>query len=397
MKEIIERAETDLDSISRALSAPLTANEIDWFIKANPKDEKDPWSVIVPYVSNQGVIDRLNDVCGLNWSVQYGKPCVDGVNGVINVECFITVYGVTRSHVGSEPMDKKENALKGAYSDALRNCGRMWGIGRELKSFPRVMCKVRPGGGNWWIVDEAHEDIALVSAAIIAKQAIPTGLNNIKVFGYKHGFAKRGNKPAPKPAAPKPAAPEPEEASQAEENKNLKLIEYIDKARQIYCEISGNEFAVDEKWKQASLEHLIAVKEDITNIVGGELINAIYEVWEQEQHLGLVVPTEEACSPLEELKIKDLYKLYKASKARLAGVNPAPEFKYKGVIVANSERFRCSAKQISEMFKLSYEAKINSPGVEAEQIFGCKTQEIHTDAMAAYIDYLKTRIERKAS
>lgn len=84
------------------------------------------------YISARQVMDRLDRVVGMgNWMSHF-MP-LDKASGA--VECTITIYNVAKSDVGypnSQGDRQEKEALKSAYSDALKRAAVQWGIGRYL-------------------------------------------------------------------------------------------------------------------------------------------------------------------------------------------------------------------------------------------------------------------------
>ena len=73
-------------------------------------------------------MNRLDDVVGVfGWSDTYHV-----LPGGKNVECVLTVLGVSKSDVGEAGGDGQADALKTAYSDALKRAAVKFGIGRHL-------------------------------------------------------------------------------------------------------------------------------------------------------------------------------------------------------------------------------------------------------------------------
>jgi len=111
------------------LKIPFEANEIEWRqqsqgISGNGK----PWCMVLAYVSNRAIMNRLDSVCGLGgWQNEYQT----GANG--GVICGISVK------VGDEWVTKYDGAdntqveaVKGGLSGAMKRAGVQWGIGRYL-------------------------------------------------------------------------------------------------------------------------------------------------------------------------------------------------------------------------------------------------------------------------
>ncbi len=115
------------------LSLNLQPEEIDWKIQSVSKGDK-PKTLIVPYIDNRAVMDRLDQAFGsMNWSNRF----VAFNGGFI---CSITVKfsdgkEVTKSD-GANATDIEP--VKGGISDAMKRTAVQYGIGRNLYNYPKV-------------------------------------------------------------------------------------------------------------------------------------------------------------------------------------------------------------------------------------------------------------------
>jgi hypothetical protein len=121
------------------LAEPFPPHEISWKPEVTTK-KKDGRKV--PILNRQGeqvagctahidarnVMNRLDDVAGPGgWSDAYRV-----LNDGRNVECTLTVLGVSKADVGQINEGGFADPLKSAYSDALKRAAVKFGIGRHL-------------------------------------------------------------------------------------------------------------------------------------------------------------------------------------------------------------------------------------------------------------------------
>jgi len=98
-------------------------------------DEDQAICQLVPYKNARVDMDILDDACGVNWQSEFKRDS----KGVL--QCGIGIYNaelsdwIWRWYNGVESSFEK---VKGEYSDAFKRAGFMWGIGRELYSYPRL-------------------------------------------------------------------------------------------------------------------------------------------------------------------------------------------------------------------------------------------------------------------
>lgn len=117
------------------LTAPIGPDEIEWRVQQQTKTGK---LIVVPYITNRCVMDRLDTQFGPNgWSNQ-----ITEISG--GFLCTITVYALRED---GEPysFSKTDGAsrtdiepVKGGISDAMKRCAVQLGIGRSLYDYPRV-------------------------------------------------------------------------------------------------------------------------------------------------------------------------------------------------------------------------------------------------------------------
>lgn len=116
------------------LSRPFPAPEIKFKIQAKVKS-KPHTGVIVGYLDARNVMERLDEVCGVDWQDAYESVKCANKEGVA---CYITIGGVTRGDVGDPESDGMDSSLKSAYSDAFKRAAVKFGIGRFLYALPKL-------------------------------------------------------------------------------------------------------------------------------------------------------------------------------------------------------------------------------------------------------------------
>src|ERR1700678_322318 len=125
----------------RHLQQPFHAKEVKW----KPQSVKGNRCLAIAYIDARLVMDRLDDVCGVDgWTDAY-TILADG-----SCMCRLTVrtpYGieVTKSDVGS-PSEQPDagDRLKASVSDALKRAAVKFGIGRYLYRLPMTWVDYDP-------------------------------------------------------------------------------------------------------------------------------------------------------------------------------------------------------------------------------------------------------------
>ncbi len=405
-----------VDRIFESLREPLRPDEIEWRIKQSPKNEQDPFAYVIPYAKTETIIDRLNKACGSDWSNRYGVVQCQSPDEFVSVECFLTVCGVERSNTGTAAMSKKENAVKGAYSDALKRAAWLFGVGNELRSYPRVMAKCKAWNGSWFVDFDAQKELDGLTTVICNGDRLPN-YSAIKVQGYLPSTDKSGNQntngnPA---AAPKGNVTQTNARPTVEQKANL-IPEHKNP-------VAGSDLqhAKNECEDLNRLKHHLAASEyqplNITNYAIGELrslwsklsqelipmlIEAIYQGWASEQELGGNVPQQDADTALEQADFQTLKHLYANSLRRQEALSgPAEEtfqekqikkYIYDGDPIAKSVDEAATPKQIGAM-----KAIARSKGVDADEkgleLIGCQTHSMSRSAASVFIDYLKNKLQ----
>ena len=119
-----------LDEALRELRRPPAPQAVKFKIQ-NAVGE---YAQIAPYIDARLVYDRLDHVCGGNWSavceelpagLQPQRP-VEPQEKLIHVRCRLTVFGVTREDVG------EGHDPKAAVSDAVKRAAVQFGIARAI-------------------------------------------------------------------------------------------------------------------------------------------------------------------------------------------------------------------------------------------------------------------------
>jgi len=112
----------------KQLNAPFPADMIQWKAQTTSRDKTR--ALAVPYIDARAVMERLDEVFGLEWADTYK------VLDANHVECTITAKGISKSDVGESNEGGFADKMKGAYSDAFKRAGVKWGVGRYLYSLP---------------------------------------------------------------------------------------------------------------------------------------------------------------------------------------------------------------------------------------------------------------------
>jgi hypothetical protein len=174
-------------NILEALRRPFHPSQITW--KPGAMAKNGDKALALAYGDLRAYQNRLDEVCGANWSVTY-TPW-----GNERVICHLTLYGVTRSSTGEMDNDSERQEIGGtvAEAQAFKRACAMFGCGRYLYSLPLVWAEwdqerkaftepaktqllgvllehYRRHGG-----DDAHPEVAFTSTATLRRQVDELG------------------------------------------------------------------------------------------------------------------------------------------------------------------------------------------------------------------------------
>jgi hypothetical protein len=120
-----------LEEMLHALKQPFHPSDVYWKPGLVSKDGSK--ALAMPYATLRAYQNRLDEVCGADWSVTY-SPWGD------KIVCHLTIGGITRSSTG-EPdsqAEKAEIAGAAAEAQAFKRACSAFGLGRYLYSLPTV-------------------------------------------------------------------------------------------------------------------------------------------------------------------------------------------------------------------------------------------------------------------
>jgi hypothetical protein len=125
------------------LKKPFPADEIEWRIgRSGVKPDGSPWAMVLAYVTNRAIMDRLDTVCGPeNWCNRFDKAPDGGVMCGISIrigEEWVTKWD------GAENTDIE--GVKGGLSGAMKRSGVQWGIGRYLYGLEEGFANIHEKG-----------------------------------------------------------------------------------------------------------------------------------------------------------------------------------------------------------------------------------------------------------
>lgn len=119
-----------------ALAEPFPEHDLEWRVGRAGGGDK-PWAMVLPYISNRAVMQRLDDVCGpANWKNEFTRQEKGNLCGI---SIFCGGQWITKWDGAG---DTDVEAFKGGLSNAMRRAAVQWGIGRYLYGLEEGFAKV---------------------------------------------------------------------------------------------------------------------------------------------------------------------------------------------------------------------------------------------------------------
>tara|TARA_R110000822_G_scaffold58228_3_gene145744 strand:+ start:922 stop:1860 length:939 start_codon:yes stop_codon:yes gene_type:complete len=128
--------------IQRLLADPFEAHDIEWRVQQSGVSGKSkPWVMVIPYITNRAIQQRLDDVVGIDgWKNEY-KEAAGGKGYLCGLSVRFGEQWITKWD-GSEY--SQIEALKGALSGAMKRTAVQFGIGRYLYSLDTEFATCAP-------------------------------------------------------------------------------------------------------------------------------------------------------------------------------------------------------------------------------------------------------------
>jgi hypothetical protein len=120
-----------MNEILTELSKPFHPSRVTWRPGAVTANKEK--ALALAYADLRAYQDRLDTLCGLDWSVSY-TPWGD------RIICHLTIQGITRSSTGEPDSESERSEIAGtaAEAQAFKRACAMFGLGRYLYNLPTI-------------------------------------------------------------------------------------------------------------------------------------------------------------------------------------------------------------------------------------------------------------------
>tara|TARA_Y100000310_G_C20613496_1_gene779305 strand:+ start:524 stop:1045 length:522 start_codon:yes stop_codon:yes gene_type:complete len=134
------------------LRIPFPEEDIEWRIQQSGLSNGLPWALVLAYVTNRAIMDRLDDVVGPeNWTNDFTQSPNGGVLCTLGIRVRAPMGDTNPSDdIWVHKTDGADNTeierVKGGLSNAMKRAGVQWGIGRYLYKLPTTFAKFESEG-----------------------------------------------------------------------------------------------------------------------------------------------------------------------------------------------------------------------------------------------------------
>ncbi len=208
----------------KRLAEPFDLSDLEWRVARAGEKNGRVWAMILTYITARAIMDRLDDVCGVQgWQTEYRD-----IGGALS--CGIGIYQES-DHVGEDGwwvwkwdgtghlaanagLDSAD-AGKGDFSNALKRAGVQWGIGRYLYGLTESFAKIHDRGafkgktpdGKWFKWDppdlpgwalpngDGNADIREAIRLLLDQAAAGCHVNDPEVAKIKEALADADTNP----------------------------------------------------------------------------------------------------------------------------------------------------------------------------------------------------------
>lgn len=133
------------------LQAPFKAEDVEWRVQRTMKTSNGPKAIVMPYVTNRAIMNRLDSVFGMgNWKNEFSLVASIGVKcriyAKVNGEWIFKEDG---AELKSNDNNEKIDPIKSAYSNSQKRCAVQYGIGRYLYTLDGVWVDLKDKGDHY--------------------------------------------------------------------------------------------------------------------------------------------------------------------------------------------------------------------------------------------------------
>lgn len=156
-----------------ALKAPFPAEEIEFRVQQSGVKNGKPWAMVLAYVTNRAIMNRLDEVCGPE---QWKNDYKTGADGGVLCGLSIKVDGIWITKWDGADNTQVE-AVKGGLSGAMKRAAVQWGMGRYLYNLPTTFVNIMNEGQHYIKV---QDKVGYWDDPELPDWALPNGTKPVK-------------------------------------------------------------------------------------------------------------------------------------------------------------------------------------------------------------------------
>ena len=120
------------------LRIPFPEEDIEWRIQQSGLSNGLPWALVLAYVTNRAIMDRLDEIVGPeNWTNDFTQSPNGGVLCTLGVRIEDDTWVYKTDGADNTEIER----VKGGLSNAMKRAGVQWGIGRYLYKLPTTFAQ----------------------------------------------------------------------------------------------------------------------------------------------------------------------------------------------------------------------------------------------------------------
>lgn len=133
-----------MPDFEKELKRPFSLTEIEWRVERAGNTNGKTWAMVLAYIDNRAIMDRLDAVCGIEgWKNEF-VPLADGA-----FLCGLSIKFENEWIMKWDGADKTQyESLKGGISGAQKRAAVNWGIGRYLYALKETWAIINPNGSR---------------------------------------------------------------------------------------------------------------------------------------------------------------------------------------------------------------------------------------------------------
>ena len=131
-----------MKDVLNKLRIPFPEEDIEWRVQQQGLSNGLPWALVLAYVTNRAIMDRLDDIIGPeNWTNDFSQSPNGGVLCTLRIRVEDSWIHKTDGADNTEV-----ERVKGGLSNSMKRAGVQWGIGRYLYKLPTTFAEFSGNG-----------------------------------------------------------------------------------------------------------------------------------------------------------------------------------------------------------------------------------------------------------